>query len=348
MQTWIAVAFVCGLGACTGEDSSGGPFVAVDQIQDAYRAAECQHLVACHELPDQATCLATNLFPSLFVDVHLTHGVLAGTVRYNGAVVARCFAQLAASSCNLGDVANRRPIEQCLRGAFAGTLGDGVACTTPEACASAVCGACTGEDSCCANTCTGSTPAAPAAPLPLGAACQLTRFDPCAVGTYCALATGMCTALEPAGTHCTETRQCGDRLQCDVFGTQTCLEEPHAIQPCPTGLCGDEGTYCGSDQICHLVALAGQSCAAGEQCTPYAPCNTATGLCTPYPATNEDCSQTSICGAYPTRCSYPGSRCTPTLLDNAPCTAHADCLSQYCDPELQICAEATGCPIARR
>ena len=110
MRAWLALAFAIGGCVFSGDDTGGGPYVGVTEIVQQYDAALCQHLVACHEISDQATCIATNIQSAFYVDPTEVQGVLAGKIRYNGSLVAQCFAQLAASTCNPGDLANRRVV----------------------------------------------------------------------------------------------------------------------------------------------------------------------------------------------------------------------------------------------
>ncbi len=347
MRLWGAIAIVWTVSACFGgDDSAGGPFVPVDQIDDAFRAAECQHLVACHEMPDQATCMATNLTTALYVDPSTVADVLAGKLRYNGSQVATCFAQLAASTCNPGDLANRRPVEQCLLGMFSGSLHAGEACTANLECISGACGACSGDAQCCSGTCVGDTPPPVAPALGLGSSCPpgTGNFDACPVGAYCDLQTAVCLAVKPAGSPCNGTRECGDGLQCDVFGSLACIAAPRANEPCTAaGRCGDEGTYCANDLICHYVSLGGEACGNSRVCASYTTCDATTQLCKPYPAEGEDCSQTGRCGAYGTHCDGLSNRCVQGLANHEVCGSSIDCASQYCDPQTMTCLDLPSC-----
>jgi hypothetical protein len=349
---WLALALVGAL--CCGcvfsdDDSGGGPYVSVQDIDHQYDVALCQHLVTCHEFPDQATCVATNVPRSLYVDPLAIQGVLAGKIRYNGSIVAQCLAQLAASTCNPGDLANRRPVEQCMLGVFAGLETSGTACTSDLVCASGTCETTCGEGQpqCCVGTCVGSAPL-PTAPLVIGDHCPLGTggFDPCPVGAYCDNSTSMCTAVKPIGSHCQNTAECGDGLQCDVFSTLTCLDAPHVGQPCtPSGQCGDEGLYCGNDHDCHYVALAGEQCGTGQQCSNYyTSCDATIQACITYPRTGEDCSQTQRCNDVGTYCD--GSVCRLPRANNEPCTTDSDCASLYCDVNTTLtCKPAPTCPL---
>jgi hypothetical protein len=346
------IALVClAFGGCvfSGDDSGGGPYVAVTDIAHQYDVAMCSHLVACHEISDQATCLATNIPSSFYVDPAAAQGVLAGKIRYNGSLVAQCFAQLAASTCNPGDLANRRPVDQCMLYAFTGLGTNGATCTTNEECGSGQCNTTCqqGQQQCCLGTCFGDA-LPPAAPLQLGAHCPqgTGTYDPCAVGAYCDNATSTCTAVKPAGSQCQNTKECGDGLQCDVFTTLTCVEAPHADQPCTSsGRCGDEGLYCGNDHVCHYVALAGEACGTGQQCSNfYTTCNPSSQTCTTYPKLGEDCSVYQRCNDLGTYCD--GSVCRTPKAMGQPCHTDTECASLYCDTGTTLtCTAPPTCPL---
>ena len=61
----------------------------------------------------------------------------------------------------------------------------------------------------------------------------------------------------------------------DLRRRTACRSNLHA-----SGRCGDEGLYCGNDQICHYVALAGEACGTGQQCSNYyTTCNPTSQTC---------------------------------------------------------------------
>ncbi|MEO6773190.1 MAG: Dickkopf N-terminal cysteine-rich domain-containing protein [Kofleriaceae bacterium] len=351
MWAWLALAVVgVGFGGCVfgDDDTGGGPYVGVEDIVHQYDIALCQHLVTCHEFADQATCVATNVQGTLYIDPFEVQAALAGKLRYNGSLVAQCFAQLAASTCNPGDLANRRPIGQCLLGMFVGAGPSGAACSQNVECASGSCAtSCEQDQQCCLGTCVGDAPPAPA-PLVIGDACPpgTGAYDACPVGAYCDTTTTSCTAVKPQGAHCQRTAECGDGLQCDVFTTLTCVEASHVSEPCtPAGHCGDEGLYCGNDQLCHYVALAGEPCGAGQQCSSYTMCDPDLATCVAYPSTGGDCSVAQRCNDVGTYCD--GSVCRALKANGQPCQSDAECASVYCDAGVTLtCVPAPTCPLS--
>jgi hypothetical protein len=234
-------------------------------------------------------------------------------------------------------------------GAFTGLGDSGAACFTNDECASDVCGTnCQqGQQQCCAGTCIGSA-APPIMPIAIGEQCPIGGggYDACAVGAYCDSASSICTAVKPLGSRCQGTAECGDGLQCDVFATMTCVDAPHLGQPCTSsGRCGDEGLYCGNDQICHYVALAGEACGAGQQCSSYyTSCDTTINACVAYPSAGGDCSLTQRCNDVGSYCD--GSICQAPKPNGQPCNASIDCVSGYCETVTTLtCMPAPTCPI---
>src|SRR5262245_21491442 len=122
---WLMLA--CALAACGGEDSSGGPYVPIDHIPEAYKDAYCQHLVMCGSFPDQATCLAANVPLNFFVSPDDVAAVLAGKMYYDGGKVAACFAAIAAQTCDRTDMDGRVMPKTCTS-FFRGALHAGEAC----------------------------------------------------------------------------------------------------------------------------------------------------------------------------------------------------------------------------
>jgi hypothetical protein len=339
MRAWLLLLMI----GCGVDHQGSGPYVAVDHIAEAYQAAECTHLVACHEMPDQATCLSSTV-GSLTLDQTFVEEALVAKLRYNGSLVADCFATLAASSCNPGALANRISVSQCVLGAFTGTVEAGGHCTNDIECLSDTCAACDGELACCPD---GKCMGEPKSTVPpaLGAPCLLDSqgTDPCAVGQYCAT---VCTTVKPIGTQCSATKQCGDGLECDTQTTGQCAVPPLRDQPCtPNFYCGEEGTYCEpGDDICRSVGLVGDSCAPGHVCSSYLQCNTTTQLCELYPITGADCGGSARCNDLNTYCSIADQICVPRVADGQQCFESFSCLSQLCDMTTMRCAEPPLCP----
>ena len=340
MRVWILLV----IAACGVDQHSSGPYVALDHIPEAFQQAQCAHLVACHEMPDLETCLGANI-GTFQVDPTFVQEALAGKLRYNGSQLAQCFATLAASSCNSGDLANRKTVAQCGREVFGGTVVEGGTCTNDVECLSNVCGNCDGELACCpAGACVGE----PASPVPpgLGTTCVIMHgIDPCVRGQYCDQTKATCQPLKAIGAPCLSTNECGDGLECDAQTTNRCAVPPLRDEPCtPTGYCGEEGTYCEpGDDICRSVGLVGDSCAAGHRCSSYLYCDLTSQQCRLYPRAGESCDVEQRCNDLNTYCDLATSKCIARIDLGQLCDASYRCLTDYCDMATLRCAEPPLC-----
>jgi hypothetical protein len=346
MRRWLVLALV--MMGC-GNDSSGGPYTPIDELGDQYQAALCTHLVACHEVSDQATCIATNLYSqTFFIDPQAIQLVLAGKVRYDGSTVAACLADIAAETCTINGLDKRRSFAQCIFDVFRGSVAAGGVCSTNAECISGSCNnPCNQSSACCTGTCNPGNPPAPLAPVPLGAACPQGTggFDPCVDGAYCDPSTQICTALKPVGTPCADVSQCGDGLNCGFTnGSGACATVPRLGESCAmTGTCGDEGSYCDQQtRLCTAVKLVGGSCTSGG-CSSLLSCDVQSQLCTTYPAVGGSCAASG-------RCNDVGAYCNNSQICAMPkpngqvCQSQVDCTSQYCDQTTFLCAAAPTCP----
>jgi hypothetical protein len=346
MRRWLVLVVV--VMGC-GTDSSGGPYTPVEEILAQYQVALCTHLVACHEVSDQATCVATNLYSQTFlIDPQAIQLVLTGKVRYDGGTVAACLADVAAQTCTLNGLDKRRSFEQCVFDVFRGAVPAGGVCSNNAECISASCNnPCDQSSACCTGVCNPGTPSDPLTPIAIGATCPpgTGGFDPCVDGSYCDSSTQICTALEPVGTRCNDASECGDGLNCSfTTGNGTCVAVPHLGQSCATdGICGDEGAYCDqTTRICTAIKLVGGSCASGG-CSSLLFCDPQSAICVTYPAVGASCSSSG-------RCNDVGAYCNNLQICAMPkpngqaCESEVDCVSQFCDQSTFVCAAAPTCP----
>ena len=340
----VAVAMVC---SCAGDDGDSSSYVSLTQIPQAYQAAMCTHLVACHEMPDQATCLASTV-GSYYIDPVLIQTAQTGKIRYDGSKLFECFANLAAASCNPGDLSNRESVDQCALYIFSGTVRAGQPCTSNVECVSQQCGSgdtCNGLSGCCSDVCVGDV-APSRIPPALGSACAPATFgyNSCAATQYCDPATNLCTALQPKGGPCISTSACADGLVCDAQNTLSCIAAPQLGDPCPLGQCGELGTYCEpGDDICRVVGSIGDSCAVGHLCSPYLVCDAATTTCQLYPQTGQSCETLQKCNDLGTYCDISTETCIARVADSEPCDASYRCISEYCDMTTMRCEEQPVC-----
>jgi hypothetical protein len=346
MRRWLVLVLV--MSGC-GTDSSGGPYTPIEELGAQYQAAVCTHLVACHEVSDQATCLATNLYSqTFFIDPQAIQLVLTGKVRYDGGTVAGCLADVAAETCTINGLDKRRSFAQCIFNVFHGSVAAGGVCSNNAECISASCNnPCDQSSACCTGTCNPGAAPAPLTPLAVGATCPpgTGGFDACVDGSYCDPSTQICTALKPVGASCSSASECGDGLNCSFnTGPGVCATVPHLGENCATTFtCSDEGAYCDQGtESCTAVKLVGGSCATGG-CSSLLFCEPQSQLCITYPAVGESCS---LAG----RCNDAGAYCNNSEICAMPepngqaCESGTDCTSQYCDQATFLCATPPTCP----
>jgi Dickkopf N-terminal cysteine-rich region len=341
----VALAMVC---SCVGgDDGDPSKYVSLTGIPAAYQAAICTHLVACHEMPDQATCLASTV-GSYYIDPVLIQTAVIGEIRYDGSTLFKCFDNIATASCNPGDLSNRESVDQCALYIFSGTVRGGSACTSNIECVSQQCGsgtACNGQSGCCNDACVGDV-APSQIPPALGSACAQATFgfDSCAETQYCDEVTNVCTVLKAKGINCQSTSECADGLVCDVQNTLACVVSPQLGDPCPLGQCGELGTYCEpGDDICRAVGSIGDSCAAGHLCSPYLVCDATTMTCQLYPQTGQSCEILQKCNDLDTYCDISTETCLARVADNEACDASYRCISEFCDTTTMRCKEQPIC-----
>ena len=91
-----------------------------------------------------------------------------------------------------------------------------------------------------------------------------------AQGLFCDTSIHQCAAVKEAGGSCTGRSDCDVGMNCVVSGTKgTCALNPTVGQPCHSIesviLCSFDA-YCGSDEVCHALKAAGQSCTTSAEC----------------------------------------------------------------------------------
>lgn len=286
-------ALVLTLAACGG----GGNGIAFVKLEAAARTATCNYLVACQNMPDQATCQATqrsqeSFFPTMRVDI------AAGRVAYNPTAARACVDALdSLSSCTRIAFASVFDGTESPCGlVFSGTLPTGSACFFDEEC--------TGSDTCsksCATPgcCEGTCVAGPTL-VPAGGDCSDPATQSCAGGAPCqqdpqTLAI-TCTALIPPGATCTSVNACTYPYSCDspdlTVQPGVCNVPPGRGQSCGVAyLCNDLRDSCDTvTNLCTANTPVGGSCATGSgQCVGYAQCDGSTCLAQGRPG--ESCSQ---------------------------------------------------------
>jgi hypothetical protein len=330
------------------DDDSGGDYVSIEQLANAYKDAYCTYLVRCGMFPDHATCAGSAVIGSSFgIDVNVIAAVYAGRVRYNGSNAHACLAAIAGNTCDKTDEIGRVTPRACLE-LIDGTVDHGGACMIDEECVSGTCNNPGCGQACCAGTCVGSTPPS-REPVAIGEPCSSSLQ--CVAGAYCDLfVSGECTALKLAGVECYGQDECAYGLGCtsDASGFDTCKPLPAVGQPCPYGDCRDDGTVCDTSlatPACVQVGLPPAPCTSNWQCSPYYRCDLALGQCAKLPGLNEGCSSTHRCIDADTYCDNATLVCTATKADGQPCNSDGECRSRYCDHSgfAPVCATPVPC-----
>lgn len=339
MSRVVVIASLVTLAGCPfGSDEDGDPtkYVAMSQIDSAYKDARCTYLARCGLFPDKATCLGaalTNDYPLFQFDDQVRASVLAGRVRYNGNRVKTCFDAIAAATCDTTDENGRVPIAECNPSQIiAGTVTAGGDCVADVDCVSGVCTGNSDAPSCTTGKCVGDAPPPPPAPAQLNEQCTGTSTS-CAKGLYCDPASYTCQALKIAGATCNDLRECQYGLGCVGTSTRTCKALPAVGEPCPDGVCRDYGTACktsGATATCVQVGLAGAQCTSFLDCSEYYPCDFAASQCKVAPAIGESCASNYRCFAADAYCDTSTTTCTAVKADGSPCNGGNECMSRQC------------------
>jgi hypothetical protein len=339
MRFVIVLMLVAG---CFGDDDGDGSnYVAIDQMDAAYKEAICTYYARCGLFPDAATCIGANV-PMAAVDANLVAAIHAGRVIYNGGAVKACFNAIAAATCDETDQNGRarpRGCEYFVQGTAAG----GEPCIIDEECISQECTGGVVGMTCQAGTCLGDTPPA-TEPAEIGMPC--TSLGGCVVGAYCD-PSDRCAELKDSGVLCNTDDECGYGLGCTgSTGTRTCETLPAKGEACPAGVCRDFGNYCApASGTCQQVGLPGSPCnQQGAQCSPYYTCDTGNGTCKQGGAVGEPCSSQARCFSAGTYCdSAAAFTCAPTRANGATCTQDIQCESDNCDPGTTMCTGPLVC-----
>jgi hypothetical protein len=338
---WLIL--LCVIAACSGEDSSGGPYVPIDQIAQSYKDAQCKHLVMCGSFADQATCLAANVPSNFFVSPDMVEAVLEGKMYYDGGRLAACFDAIASQTCDRTDADGRVQPKACTS-TFRGALASGAMCALDSECVSEVCAKnnC-GELTCCKGTCVGDTPPAQPVEVPIGTACD--NGHVCMSTAYCDT-NGLCAALKPVGVACNSQNECDFGLYCtSTTTTMQCKALPTLGQPCaPDFQCRDEGQYCSSTtQVCTKIGLPGTQCSSFGDCSSFYRCDSTVMQCAAYPSIGQSCAVLSRCNDANSFCDQTTQLCTALLPDGQPCTSSTQCISSFCDTSVSACASPPTC-----
>ena len=341
MRIALAIVLAVTTTGCPFGDDDGDPnnWIVIDQMEVAYRKAYCTYLVRCGEFPDQATCEGAAL-PSVMVpDPNIIAAAKAGRVSYSGSSVKACFDALANDTCDRTDQNGRMRVAACEQ-FFRGTRTDNEPCFIDQECISQNCiGGSTGT-TCQMGQCVGDTPPT-VMPANIGQPCS--GLFGCVDGAFCDPLNNECAALRAAGEVCNTADECGYGLGCSgTTGARTCKALPTKDQPCPEGLCRDEGLVC-SGAVCRQLGLPPTACTSTTQCSPFYPCDFTTSMCKQGPALGQPCSSSNRCFADDTFCDTATLMCVATRAEGMPCTTGTQCQSGFCDFDIGLCQAPAVC-----
>lgn len=326
------------LGACGG---SSGKTIAPGDLDAEFRDAVCAYKARCGSFPDEDSCHRAYVSISFALAASDFAAIDAGKVKYDGKAARTCVDAIAKESCDTTDLDGRSPPEACDH-IVTGTLGDGASCVLSSECISQRCAIPICQVACCAGTCDGGTAPTRAK---LGDAC--TNL-PCVDGAFCDITAGTCVALHAQGDACSGSYQCDYGLGC--IGTPTqCQPLPQIGEPCPDGLCRDDGVTCNASMTCVALGLPGDTCTpGGYDCSPYYTCDSS-GHCADKSAQGGPCSSSFDCFDDGTYCAIPSGQttgsCSPPQANGAPCTDDRDCASDHCEDSVTtpICTDEAVC-----
>jgi hypothetical protein len=285
----VAPSLALLLTAGCGGGSKGRTF---DQLYGDYLNMLCKLEATCGDVPDEATCLASQDRASTDL-LTLKADVAAGKVRVDAAkddVCAGHYQRYGAAACTQSAIAavnaDTAGSDACVE-VLVGTVADGGTCFDSIECVSRKCvpadETCVPAIQCCTGTCV-----AKPTPIPVGADCTASLPEQnCGGGAVC-LTTGSSTSAtcilpsKIAGTVCTTQYECAMPLFCDVDATTstgTCQPAVATGQPCNPDVgfraCEDLHDYCSwSTETCTPRGAVGAACSETQplNCLGYAQC----------------------------------------------------------------------------
>lgn len=309
-------ALLVAAAACGDSDTTvsedGLPF---DQFPEAYRQAQCDHIVACGLMPDLATCLSASN-PDAVV-VQATAAVAWGDVTYDPKAGQSCVDAIRTASCEAGTLYPRELREAC-DAVFGNRKGNGEPCFAAIECQGldAVCeGAC--GDGCCAGTCKVQGGLAKE-----GEVCSADL--PCDATTTCLpdpmAMDGTTICVKPAGPNeVCGSNGCVAGYACDP-GTSKCFKQGTSGAQCNPALansCASPAEYCNQDaKKCTVRPKVGEACGTtpieANICARYAHCDT-DSKCHLSPGPGDPCFGGVCLGDYSCNIDVDPAVCQPLV-----------------------------------
>ena len=309
----VAIALVSGCG-----DNLAG--IELEDFDVAERSARCEYLTRCGLFTETAVCDA---YFQNHRDENRIAAVRDQEMRYDAVAAKACLDEMAQTrTCDLASREGRVPSEAC-REMFRGDLAGGEQCAFDAECKSGDCdvAACPAE-TCCYGRCTPRTD-----PADVGGACE-TKAD-CIDDAWCG-EDGTCHALVALAGQCTLDEQCEYGLGC-IGATDlmpgACRSLPLMGEACPYKRCAEIGARCVGG-TCVPLALPGEPCEVGTDCSSYGECDEETKQCRDYPTLGMSCH---LFCAGDSWCDFAGTATCRELKENTtPCMLDVQCASGYC------------------
>jgi hypothetical protein len=327
------------LAACDSSRGNSGP-VPIDRLVDELTSAQCELLVRCHFVSDQAFCRGwiglfdmKDRFNSLGAIVGRVH---AGTIHYDDVAASACLDAVRSGACE--EVSGSTAISAPCDKVFAGSIADGGQCVADVECsAGSFCSrpGAQGVQACSGTCMTGGIRCNTDSQCGSGQVCDLAAYTETTNGS-CATPTPPGAANQACGTN----HRCQPGLYCTTSsGTPTCVPLGQAGQPCEfsgVGGCAP-GLICafddqGQSATCMAPAAKGQPCQVRAQCG--APlfssivCDEVQHVCVDAP-TSGPCVGTGFtsCNFLSAYCdlSQPTPTCKPYAAIGASCMTDHEC-----------------------
>lgn len=309
--SWVVLAAVS---ACSS------PSIRLGELDAAAQAAKCARLVRCGLFASGNACEAhIRIPPPNSYEPAQDMGRLA----FDGERAQKCQEALAQQGCDETSRDVRVPPDAC-SSMFHGKIADGDACSFDAECGSSRCDLpICAEGGCCVGACGPSRPRGH-----VGDACD--RTSEC-IDSYCDV-DHTCRPLGDAEAMCTRDDQCGYDLACvspspSIPGN--CKKLPHVGELCPYQRCADLGTTCDASLHCVPLGLPGAPCTSQGDCSPFAECDVAHGVCIELPTLGMPCD---IACAGEAWCDHAVGMCSEPQPNGTPCEESDKCLSQNCKP----------------
>lgn len=277
----LAFALVAGAslsGGCgEGSQAPASEGIPIESLRAELETAECERLVRCGLMPDDATCAQLVSMPAPIMQ--LLADVVYGEVEYDGQAAQACVDALRARGCDALAPAISG-VEAC-RDMFQGSIPVGGACLVDGECADgAFCdrSLCEGGDACCGGVCSRD---------PVRAAIDEDCSQrACVEGAYCDETAGedsgdglpRCKARRDNGEDCTSSDECKEGQRCSGEGEEgKCYILAKEGERCNADLevaCLSLDTWCDpAESKCVRLPGAGEPCAEGDRCLGYAYCD---------------------------------------------------------------------------